>query len=68
MSSDEKWATVVSLSNVDEEHFEIVRKFLNNTTPELITLFDTLWIKKDSNRIYQVNEVKEAMKERGKNR
>ena len=68
MSSDEKWATVVSLSNVDEEHFEIVRKFLNNTTPELITLFDTLWIKKDSNRIYQLNEVKEAMEERGKNR
>ena len=68
MSSDEKWATVVSLSNVDEEHFEIVRKFLNNTTPELITLFDTLWVKKDSNRIYQLNEVKEAMEERGKNR
>lgn len=43
MSVSEKYNTVVGLSSVEIENFEIIREFTKKLGSEMVTLLDTLW-------------------------
>ena len=58
MSTDEKWATTVGLSYVDEKNVKNVRNFVSRFGPELVAIFDSLWINGDERRMEKISELR----------
>jgi MoxR-like ATPases len=61
MTPDERYATAVSLSSVDEKNVEKVRKFMIRFEPEIVDIFDTLWIQNDDLRMEKILEIKMSL-------
>ncbi len=51
MNLSEKAVTAVALSQVDEEHIETVREFVEKLGEETLSLFDNLWTQGDNHRL-----------------
>lgn len=51
-----KYATLLELSEVDEENLDVVRKFVINMGPEFVSIFDKLWIQPDTKRRTKILE------------
>ncbi len=58
LNVSEKYATVMSLSQVDDENIIIVRDFVKDLGSEFISLFDCLWTHNDEARLEIIAEVK----------
>lgn len=56
LSEDEKYATTMCLSKVDEDNLDIVRAFVANLGVEFEELFEALWAQDDQNRLKKLNE------------
>ena len=54
----EKYATIVSLSYVDEDNLEKVRNFVEKLGDESLATFDSLWAKGDSSRLEHIAELR----------
>lgn len=54
----EAYATVMSLSYVDEENVETVRNAVSNLGPEFVNTFYSIWSHGDSDRLQKVAELK----------
>jgi len=54
----EKYATVMSLSQVDEDNYYKVKDFIEKLGNEFVSLFDTLWIGNNDERLELVAETK----------
>ena len=61
MNPDEKYATAVSLSQVGKENIEKVRIFMTRFEPEIVNIFDTLWIRNSRERMEKIVEIKMAL-------
>ena len=63
MNSSRKYATIISLCSVDEEHLDTIRKFIKNLLgAEFLATFDSLWIGNDKKRLEIIQE--KSMKEK----
>ena len=51
MDTSVKYATLIGLSAVDIEHFDIVYEFVKLMNPESVHLFEVLWCKNDSEKL-----------------
>ena len=58
LNTSERYATVMNLSQVDEENIIIVRDFVKNLGAEFISLFDCIWTYNDEARLEIIAEVK----------
>ena len=58
LNVSEKYATVMNLSQVDDENIIIVRDFVKDLGSEFISLFDCLWIHNDEARLEIIAEAK----------
>ena len=56
LSEDEKYATTMGLSKVDEDNLDIVRAFVAKLGVEFEELFEVLWAQDDQNRLKKLNE------------
>ncbi len=67
MNLSEKAVTAVALSQVDEEHIETVREFVEKLGEETLSLFDNLWTQGDNYRLERLikNHVKAKEKKLG---
>ncbi len=55
------YLTTSGLTIVDEEHFEIVREFIEtNFGKEFTSLFDTLWSRNDIKRLELIGEIRQS--------
>jgi len=52
-----RYATIVELSQVDEENLPTIRNFIANIGPELVPIFDDLWIQGDKKRKNKILEL-----------
>lgn len=68
MNTAEQFATAVGLSSVDEEHFPVVRSFMEKVGPEPRAAFDSMWTHGDEKRLEKLAEVRlsESLKQGGK--
>ena len=57
LNVSESYATVVSLSQVSEEHVEIIRDFIENLGPEFVNTFYSIWAHGDKERLEKVAEL-----------
>lgn len=57
MDISEKFATAVGLSSVDEEHFEIVRDFMQQVGAEPRAAFESMWAHGDEKRLEKIAEL-----------
>ena len=55
-----RYATILGLSQVDEENLEKVRNFAINLGKEFGAIFDSLWVHGDESRLEQLAEIKLA--------
>ena len=53
-----KYATLLELSEVDEENLDVVRNFIINMGPEFLPIFNNLWIQHDTKRRRKIIEQK----------
>ena len=51
LNSAEKYATVMSLSLVDDKNFMKVREYVKKIEPEYLAVFDLLWARTDEKRL-----------------
>ena len=58
LNTAERYATVMGLTQVDENNLEIVRNFIRKLGPEFETIFDCLWTNGDENRLEILAESK----------
>lgn len=58
LNTAEAYATVMSLSYVDEENVETVRNAVSNLGPEFVNTFYSIWSHGDSDRLQKVAELK----------
>ena len=58
LNISERYATTISLLDVDIDHFEMVRDFVKMMGKELCTLFDSLWVEDDLVKLEKLAEVK----------
>ncbi len=58
LNTSERYATVMNLSQVDEENVIIVRDFVKNLGAEFISLFDCMWAHNDEKRLEIIAEAK----------
>ena len=58
MNTDQKWATTVGLSYVEDKDVEKVRGFVTRLNPELVAIFDSLWTHGDEKRLEKVAELR----------
>ena len=56
----EKYLTVLSLSNVDEENLKVVREFIENLGKDFLALFDSLWTIGDDERLEKLMNLKQG--------
>ena len=68
MNLSEKFATAVGLSSVDEEHFEIVREFMEELGKEPRAAFESMWVQGDERRLERLAEINsgKSLVKRGK--
>ncbi len=57
LNVSESYATVVSLSQVSEEHVEIIKDFIENLGPEFVNTFYSIWAHGDKERLEKVAEL-----------
>ena len=57
MNISQKFATVVGLSSVDEEHFEVVREFMEQIGAEARATFESMWAHGDEKRLERIAEL-----------
>ena len=57
LNVSESYATVVSLSQVSEEHVEIIKDFIANLGPEFVNTFYSIWAHGDKERLEKVAEL-----------
>ena len=57
LNVSESYATVVSLSQVNEEHVEIIKDFISNLGPEFVNTFYSIWAHGDRERLEKVAEL-----------
>ena len=57
LNVSESYATVVSLSQVSEEHVEIIKDFISNLGPEFVNTFYSIWAHGDRERLEKVAEL-----------
>ncbi len=60
-----KYATVMTLSLVDDKNFMKVREFVKIIEPEYLAVFDSLWARKDEKRLELLAVINEQEKKRG---
>ncbi len=60
-----KYATVMTLSLVDDKNFMKVREFVKIIEPEYLAVFDSLWARKDEKRLELLAVINEHEKKRG---
>ena len=58
MTTAERFTTAVSLSSVDEEHFNVVRNFMKQVGPEPKAIFESMWVHGDEKRIEHLTKIK----------
>lgn len=58
MNVAEKHATIIELSQVNEEHLDKVREFVMELGIEFCTLFDSMWSHNDDTRINKILETR----------
>lgn len=58
LNVSEKYATVMSLVNVDENHLEKVRNFIEMLGVEFVAIFDSMWIQNDDRRLELIAELR----------
>ncbi len=66
LSLDERYPTVLSLVQVDEEHVKEVREAIKCLGPEFVALFENIWIqdkKERMDKIMQIQEIEELLEE-----
>ena len=57
LNVSESYATVVSLSQVSEEHLETIRDFISNLGPEFVNTFYSIWSHGNKERLEKVAEL-----------
>ncbi len=57
LNVSESYATVVSLSQVSEEHVEIIKDFISNLGPEFVNTFYSIWAHGNKDRLEKVAEL-----------
>ena len=62
MDISRKFATAVSLSEVTEENFELIKKFVKKLGKEPCALFESMWIQKNEERLEIISELQLAKK------
>ena len=65
LNVSESYATVVSLSQVSEEHVEIIRDFIENLGPEFVNTFYSIWSHGDKERLEKVAELQMTSSKKG---
>lgn len=60
MNVSQKFATAVGLSSVDDEHFEVVRDFMNQVGAEPRAAFESMWTRGDEGRLERLAEIQMA--------
>ena len=60
MNVSQKFATAVGLSSVDEEHFEVVREFMEQIGAEARAAFESMWAHGDEKRLERIAELQVA--------
>lgn len=58
LSEETKYATAMNLLDVDEEHFETVKEFLNDMNEKICDMFDIIWKMKNKDKIKKLDNVK----------
>ena len=66
LNTSERYATVMNLSQVDEDNIIIVRDFVKNLGAEFTSLFDCLWTHNDEKRLEIIAEAKLGEKSKSK--
>ncbi len=54
LSEETKYATAMNLLDVDEEHFEAVKEFLNDMNEKICDMFDIIWKTKNKDKIKKI--------------
>lgn len=60
LNTAERYATIIGLTQVDEENLEKVRNFAINLGKEFGAIFDSLWVHGDESRLEKLAEIKLA--------
>ena len=60
LNTAERYATIIGLTQVDEENLEKVRDFAISLGAEFGAIFDSLWVHGDESRLEQLAEIKLA--------
>jgi len=60
LNTAERYATVMGLSQVDENNLEKVREFVEQLGAEFVSIFDSLWTHGDESRLEKIAEIKLA--------
>lgn len=60
LNTAERYATIIGLTQVDEENLEKVRDFAINLGKEFGAIFDSLWVHGDESRLEKLAEIKLA--------
>ena len=68
LNSSERYATIMTLSLVDDENFREVREFVTMFDPEYVALFDSLWSRGNDKRTKKLMEIREEVKKGGLNK
>ena len=58
LNTAEKYATVMTLSQVSEDNLETVRDFTSSLGKEYTSVFDTLWSHNEEDRLEKLQEIK----------
>ena len=58
LNTASRYATTMSLTQVDEENMEKVRDFIANLGAEYTALFDTIWARDNESRLELIAEVR----------
>ena len=61
LNTAERYATIIGLTQVDEENLEKVRDFAINLGKEFGAIFDSLWVHGDESRLEKLAEIKLAV-------
>jgi len=63
-NADDRWAQIIYLTSVDDDHVEIVRDFLRNLDKEYLSVFDYEWSKENPERIMRLYNEEKAVQKR----
>ena len=54
LNTSEKYSTVASLSQVNEENYEKVKEFIEKLGKEYLAIFDSLWSQENEERLEHI--------------